>query len=191
VSEGQFEAGTLTKDAPAAVLGFYQHSIDPNIWVIGAVGARNLAFHSRTSPSIHGGVDAHAIAEGTYVTVWVTDMRVPAAFPVDFPIAYRARPIEDASVVDGVYVLRWDIGGNAGDSRFMSDYADVLGDAGWDVLTKSAEREPRQFLTCRRRSDPRIGCSVTIAFEYPYGTHTMPPRRLAIVRVGPGADSAP
>lgn len=173
------------------VLEFYRRSIDLNIWAIGSVGTRSLAIYRRTTPSIRGAIDAHALAEGTYVTVWVTEMRAPAAFPVDFPIAYRARPIEDASVVGDVYALRWDISGNAGDSRFMSDYAAALDDAGWDVLTKSSERDPRQFLTCRRRSDPRIGCSVTIAAEYPYGTHTMPPRPLAIVRVGPGADSAP
>ena len=188
--EGTFEWSAETPDTPNTVLRFYEQHIDQKIWVITGSGERTMSFYYRSSPAIRGGVHTTDIGRTTFFRVWMTDLKLPAGYPLDFPGAERARPIGVPTNDAGVYVARWELsGGDA--SRFVADFAQTLKDAEWDVTALiTTSREPS--LQCRSRSSPLITCSLSTQYEIVKPStggivYDAVGRFVATVRVGRGA----
>jgi hypothetical protein len=100
----------------------------------------------------------------TFLVVWVTDLHLPSGFPAAFPGGYRARPIGAPRSDSAGYELRWNIDGNLDSGTFIDDFAHVLTDAGWDVVTLTTTGAT-PGLTCRSRSTPSLICAVTTSYE--------------------------
>jgi len=190
-SEGGFEWTGETADSADEILSYYSRSIDHTIWDVTAVGTQTISFYKRDAPGIRGGVRTLGLETKTFFEIWVTDMKLPAGYPVDFPAGHRARPIGTVAKVADAYVVRWDVDGNASPAAFVKTFATSLTDAGWDVLTLDTSMATPS-LTCRRRSLPALTCSVTVTYEVDLQAkhdpvYPAPGRLVATVRIGPEA----
>jgi hypothetical protein len=190
--EGTFEWSAETPDAPNTVLRFYEHNIDQKIWAITGSGEKTMSFYYRSSPGIRGGVHTLENGRTTFISLWMTDLKLPVGYPLDFPGAERVRPIGVPTNEAGVYVARWELSGMGDPSRFVTDFAQTLKDAEWEVTALTATgREPS--LQCRSRSSPLITCSLRTQYEIVKPStggvvYDAVGRYVANVRVGRDAD---
>jgi len=164
LGEGTFEWSAETPDPAATVLAFYDQTIDRTLWDVIAVGEQTVSFSYRPNARVRGGVRTVDTGRSTFLVVWVTDLSLPSGFPATFPGGYRARPIGAARSDGTGYELRWDIDGNLDSGRFIDDFAHVLTDAGWDVVTLTTTGAT-PGLICRSRSTPSLTCAVTTSYE--------------------------
>jgi len=190
--EGRFEWNAQTPDETAKVLHFYEQNIDGKTWTVTGSGDKTISFYYRAAPGIRGGVVASDSGRSTFITLWMTDLKLPAGYPLDFPSTSRARPMGAPTNVAGVFTARWDVGSVGAPGTFVDDFAQVLADSGWDVTARRTTRET-PGLQCRSRSSPLVTCAVTTKYEI---TNPSTSRVVydavgtfvATVRVGQGAD---
>jgi hypothetical protein len=114
-------------------------------------------------------------------------MQLPDGFPVDFPAAPQASVLGRGEISNGLSHVRWDVGVDHG--TFIEDFAKVLDDAGWQVLTKNSSG--RVFsLTCRSRARPEISCRILVTIEAVREPNDQYYRDVADIWVGSGAEEA-
>jgi hypothetical protein len=183
---GTFEQVARSADAPERILDFFEGAIDRTIWTVASRGRANIALVFRADPGVRGGLRTEPFERETYITLFVEDMQLPAGFPADFPIGHRANAI-DGGLSDGIYHLRWDVGGNGSNAAFVDGFAQALEDAGWQVLTREVPRFGVNSLTCRSRTRPEISCRVVV--EPDVSLHPSRVLEVANVWVGPGAET--
>ena len=172
-----------TRDEPARVLDFYERSVDRATWTVASRGRANIALVLRADPSVRGGVSLESAGNGTRITLFVEDMRLPAGFPEDFPARPRAHAIDAVRVAASLYHVRWDVGAGLG---FVTGFAAALEDAGWEVMTKTRGQFDLFSLTCRSRARPDLSCR--IAMRNDPTSFIQPTFSIADVWVGVGAD---
>jgi hypothetical protein len=191
VSAGSFERIEVSADPPNLVLDTFERTIDRAVWTVASRGRSNIALIFRADPGIRGGVIVIPADSGSHITLFVEDMRLPTAFPLDFPIGHRARATDEpGDISNGVFHVRWNVAGNAGGGRFIERFAQALEDAGWQVVTKQAEVTGPHSLTCRSRAKPELSCRAVVSVKFgrfPSGSTVM---EIADVWVGPGAESS-
>lgn len=163
-SEGSFSSSEKTGDAPERVLDFYEQNIDRTIWTIPSRGRMSLAFVLQADPRMRGGVVVTTVpGDGTYITLFVRDLQLPAGFPLDFPASRDASVLVPGEVSNGLAHLRWGVGPDY-PHPFIDDFAQILDDAGWSVVTKSSTSRPPS-LTCRSRARPELSCRIAVSVE--------------------------
>ena len=161
-SDGSFSSSERTGDAPERVIAFYEQSIDRTIWMLTSRGRTSLAFLFRADPRVRGGVLTSQARNGTSITLFVRDLKLPDGFPVDFPAEAQASVLGPGEITNGLAHLRWGVAPDGG--PFIDGFAQILDDAGWQVITKSSTVRPPS-LTCRSRERPVLSCRVVVSVE--------------------------
>jgi hypothetical protein len=183
LSARSFERTEETRDDPDRVLDFFEDAVDRTTWNIASRGRANISLVLREDPRVRGGVLLEPSGSGTRITVFVEDMQLPPGFPEDFPVAPRARALDASRASPPLYHARWDVGAGI---RFLTRFAEVLDDAGWEVSTKTRGQFDLTSLTCQSRSRPELTCRVVMRSDA--SSFIQPSPSIADVWVGRGAD---
>lgn len=183
MSARSFERIEETREAPDRVLDFFERSVDRTTWTVASRGRANIALVLRADPSVRGGVSLEPTGNGTRITLFVQDMRLPDGFPQEFPVRPSAHVIDAVRVSAALYHVRWNVGGGLG---FLTRFAEVLEDSGWEVVTKTRGQFDLTALTCRSRTRPELSCRIEMRSDPT--SFIQPSFPIANVWVGLGAD---
>jgi len=183
MSARSFERIEETRDEPGRVLDFFERSVDRATWTVASRGRANIALVLRADPSVRGGVSLEPTGNGTRITLFIQDVRVPAGFPEDFPASPRAHAIDAVRVSTALYHVRWDVGAGLG---FVTRFAEALEDAGWEVVTKTRGQFDLGSLTWRSRTRADLSCRIEMRSDPT--AFIQPSFSIADVWVGFGAD---